>query len=92
MSNDVDPYMNDPFDGGAPVLKPGFRKASVGEIRRWKVEAPMLRRLMNTASEREGGFLVMDDVHGGTAWKRNQDGYGGLVVHADVLEEALKPH
>lgn len=88
---DVKPYRYSPLDTGEVELTPGFREASAGEIRRWNVDAHTLRGLFEAAKASDEGYLVMDDVFGGTAWRRNQEGHGGLVVHADVLEEALRP-
>jgi hypothetical protein len=88
---DVDPYKNDPLDRGAPVLKTGFREASVKEIRGWNIDARDLRRLFEAAKERDEKMLVVDDVFGGTAWKRNSEGHGALILRADVLEQALGP-
>ena len=88
---DIDPYKNDPLDRGAPVLKAGFREASVKEIRGWNIQARDLRRLFEAAKDRDEKMLVVDDVFGGTAWKRNSEGHGALVLRADVLEQALGP-
>lgn len=94
MASFIDPYMNDPFDRGAPLLKPGFRHANAAEVRGWchgSTTPETLRRLYRAAKVADGEILIMDDVFGGTNWRRNHEGHGALVVSASVLEEALKP-
>lgn len=88
---DLDPFKNDPFDRGTPLLKPGFREASVREIRTWNLDAQTLRGLFEAARDSKDKMLVVDDVFNGTAWKRNSEGHGGLILRADVLERALGP-
>lgn len=77
---------------GELTLRPGFREASVKEIQRWNIDAQTLRGLWEAAKTKSDNMLVVDDVFGGTAWKRNQEGHGALILRADVLEEALGPH
>lgn len=72
-------------------LRPGFREASVKEIQAWNIDAITLRGLFEAAKAETSNMLVVDDVFGGTAWKRNQEGHGALILRADVLEEALGP-
>lgn len=88
---DIDPYKDDPLDRGAPVLKPGFREASEKEIRRWNLDARILRGLFEAARDSRDNMLVVDDVFNGSVWKRNSEGHGGLILRADVLERALGP-
>lgn len=76
---------------GELKLRPGFREASVAEIRNWNVDATTLRSLFEAAKAEDAKMLVVDDVYGGTAWKRNQEGHGALILRADVLEQALGP-
>lgn len=76
---------------GVLRLKPGFREASVAEIRKWNIDAQTLRGLFEAAKESISKSLVVDDVFGGTAWKRNSEGHGALILRADVLEQALGP-
>ena len=77
---------------GVLRLRPGFREASVKELQNWNIDAKTLRGLWEAAKDRPDNLLVVDDVFGGTAWKRNQEGHGALILRADVLEEALGPH
>lgn len=88
---DVDPFEDDPLDRGAPLLRAGFRIASVKEIRAWNINAQTLRGLFEAARDSEDKMLIVDDVFGGTAWKRNSEGHGALILRADVLEQALGP-
>lgn len=76
---------------GELKLRPGFREASVEEIRHWNVDATTLRSLFEAAKAETSNMLLVDDVFGGTAWKRNQEGHGALILRADVLEQALGP-
>lgn len=77
---------------GQLKLRPGFREASAKEIQKWNIDATTLRGLWEAAKADDANMLVVDDVFGGTAWKRNQEGHGALILRADVLEEALGPH
>jgi hypothetical protein len=83
-------YVQD-LQGGNLGLSPGFRVASVQEIRAWRINAIELRRLYDAAKESIDDSVLVDHVRGGISWKRNNEGHGALILRASVLQQALGP-